>query len=315
MNKDTVVVYHDKCKDGMASRYVAWKHLGDRADYIAGRYEDERPSFKDKRVYLVDFSYKRPVVEEILRECLSLTILDHHKTAYEDLKGLEHPNLLNFTVNDKTKAGVTVCWDYFTSFNPSSYGSLGVSVDNDGLHNKMPMILQHVADYDTWQWRLQGTKQINYYLDSLEFDFDKWVEVIEGGNSSYNNALIAGRAIDNYLNIVRKDVLSTSKMIELEVKTTTSKGDFKIPTTMTYNVPSLINCPKTLVSELLHELNQGFPFSANYTETEDGYLISLRSDSKYGIDVGEIAKSFGGGGHKNASGFFIKKEDISLFEG
>jgi phosphoesterase RecJ-like protein len=35
----------------------------------------------------------------------------------------------------------------------------------------------------------------------------------------------------------------------------------------------------------------------------DHYRVSLRS--KGGIDVGAVAKSFGGGGHRNASGFTV----------
>jgi nanoRNase/pAp phosphatase (c-di-AMP/oligoRNAs hydrolase) len=42
-------------------------------------------------------------------------------------------------------------------------------------------------------------------------------------------------------------------------------------------------------------------FAACYWDTPEGRVFSLRSIGDF--DVSEIAKQYGGGGHKNASGF------------
>ncbi|WP_024653425.1 DHH family phosphoesterase [Borrelia persica] len=48
-------------------------------------------------------------------------------------------------------------------------------------------------------------------------------------------------------------------------------------------------------------------------ETEDGsILVGLRSKEYF--DVGELAKCFGGGGHKHASGFKVKNSALNLLE-
>lgn len=52
-------------------------------------------------------------------------------------------------------------------------------------------------------------------------------------------------------------------------------------------------------------LNCGYKISAALKEKEDGIHGSFRSKVEY--DCSEIARIFGGGGHKNASGFLIKK--------
>lgn len=52
-------------------------------------------------------------------------------------------------------------------------------------------------------------------------------------------------------------------------------------------------------------LNCGYKISAILKEKEDGIHGSFRSKFEY--DCSEIAKVFGGGGHKNASGFLIEK--------
>jgi len=48
-------------------------------------------------------------------------------------------------------------------------------------------------------------------------------------------------------------------------------------------------------------MGKGEPFAACYMDTPEGRVYSLRS-SDDGLDVGEIAKKFGGGGHKHAAG-------------
>lgn len=50
--------------------------------------------------------------------------------------------------------------------------------------------------------------------------------------------------------------------------------------------------------------SEGEKFAACYWDTPDGRVFSLRSTDD-GMDVSEIAKVFGGGGHEHASGFKV----------
>jgi len=68
-----------------------------------------------------------------------------------------------------------------------------------------------------------------------------------------------------------------------------------------HDVP-VANLPYTMSSDAGHQLAQGEKFAACYWDTPDGRVFSLRS-SDDGLDVSEIAKLFGGGGHRNAAGF------------
>jgi oligoribonuclease NrnB/cAMP/cGMP phosphodiesterase (DHH superfamily) len=62
------------------------------------------------------------------------------------------------------------------------------------------------------------------------------------------------------------------------------------------------NLPYTLTSDAGNLMAQGEPFAACYWDTPNGRVFSLRSTDD-GMDVSLIAKSYGGGGHRNASGF------------
>ena len=61
------------------------------------------------------------------------------------------------------------------------------------------------------------------------------------------------------------------------------------------------------ISELVDALAEGKPFAAGWFQRDDGrFVYSLRS-RKGGIDVSEIARQYGGGGHRNAAGFTQEK--------
>ena len=63
------------------------------------------------------------------------------------------------------------------------------------------------------------------------------------------------------------------------------------------------NLPYTMSSDAAGKLAEGEPFGACYMDTPDGRVFSLRSHGEQAVDVSEIAKAYGGGGHKNAAGF------------
>jgi hypothetical protein len=54
-------------------------------------------------------------------------------------------------------------------------------------------------------------------------------------------------------------------------------------------------------------LSEGEPFAATYSDTAENRVFSLRSRPE-GIDVSEIAKLFGGVGHRHAAGFRIHRD-------
>ena len=58
-----------------------------------------------------------------------------------------------------------------------------------------------------------------------------------------------------------------------------------------------------LAASIGSRLAKKHPFVAIVFEMEGRRVWSLRSHAKGGLDVGEIARRRGGGGHKNAAGF------------
>lgn len=80
-----------------------------------------------------------------------------------------------------------------------------------------------------------------------------------------------------------------------------------------HKIPA-VNCTcADLTSEIAGALAKGKPFAACWFEQANGDRVwSLRSGPE-GLDVSEVAKHFGGGGHKHAAGFTVKAGAIRDF--
>ncbi len=146
-------IYHADCADGFSAAWVVNKYFNGEVDFYRGVYQDTPPDVRGRKlVYLVDFSYKRNVMTEIINEAVSVTVLDHHKSAMEDLAGLK--GLLG--VFDMNKCGARVTWEYFYGDTPP------------------PKLLDHVEDRDLWRFKLNGTREIQANVFSYPYTFETW---------------------------------------------------------------------------------------------------------------------------------------------
>ncbi len=264
MKRDiSLCIYHGNCADGFGAAWVVRKALGD-IDFHAGKYQAPPPDVTDKDVVIVDFSYKRPVLLEMAAKANSILILDHHKTALEDLVDLPPNVTLLF---DMESSGAMMTWNYFFPQETS------------------PPLLRHIEDRDLWRFALPNTRQIQANLFSYPYDFQVWDKLMATDVA----ALVAeGEAIE------RKHIKDLKELIQVTTRNMVIGG---------YEVP-VANLPYTMSSDAGHELAKGKPFAACYWDTPAGRVFSLRSSDE-GVDVSEIAQQYGGGGHRNASGFKV----------
>lgn len=274
MTIETLVIYHGNCADGFGAAWAARKHFGDSAEYYPGVYQDPPPDCAGKRVYLVDFSYKRPVMESIIDQSIGVTVLDHHKTAEEDLRPLFCDRLID-GVFDMKKSGAMITWEWF---NP---------------HIAPPKLLEHIQDRDLWRFKLTGTREIQAAVFSYPYDFAVWDDLMERDTIELYREGIA---------IERKHFKDIDELIGVVTRRMRIGG---------HDVP-MANLPYTLTSDAGHKLATGEPFAGCYWDTPEGRVFSLRSRDD-GLDVSEIAKQYGGGGHKNAAGFRVSFDELVQF--
>jgi len=276
MNRE--VWYHANCLDGFGAAYAAWLQFGDDATYRAVQYGYSPPDAEElDELYIVDFSFDYETMLKLGEKHKKIIVLDHHKTAMENLEGKEFPNNVRISL-DMDRSGAMMAWGFF--------------------HPNIPVlnVIAHIQDRDLWQWKLPGTKEITAALDSYPKNFAVWKSILNDRNRLYAE----GIAIDRYRQQQIDILLNAWSRSPWNIKLAGFEGP-------------LINGPYFLTSELLHQLGASQPFAANVIYTADKLLFSLRSDPD-GADVSAIAKKYGGGGHKHAAGFSLTSEELKAVQ-
>lgn len=307
MNK-ILVIYHGNCADGFGAAWAARRKFGDEADYHAGVYQDAPPEVSGRRVVLVDFSYKRPVMAEIAKKARSVLVLDHHKSAADEMtEGRvirdDHSSAWIFRM-DQTYQG-QLSWErhlgdamqdqcegaptanIYCNFDMHRSGA-GLAWDFFHHGIPRPALIDHIEDRDLWRFALPNTREIQAAVFSHPYDFAVWDALM---SADLLTLATEGRAIE------RKHHKDIAELVKVCQRRMTIAGK---------SVP-VASLPYTLSSDAGHLMAAGEPFAACYWDTPDGRIFSLRSQDD-GADVSEIAKSYGGGGHAHAAGFRVPRD-------
>ena len=166
-----VVLYHKGCDDGFAGAWVARRKLGDEAKYIGVVYGEPIPETNpEDNVFIIDFSYPRDELIK-LAEHRGVVVLDHHKTAEDNLGDLP------FAKFDMEKSGVTLAWDFFCPMQTP------------------PMVLRHIEDRDLWRFALKGTMEVSSALRSYPQDFKVWDDLMQSRDRLFDEGVTIERAI------------------------------------------------------------------------------------------------------------------------
>lgn len=266
-----LIIYHGNCTDGFAAAWCFWRKYKYEAEYIAGVYQTPPPDVTDRDVYLVDFSYKRSVIEDMISKASSVTLIDHHKTSIEDLSGLD--KLIQFT--DLEHSGAVLAWDFLF---PTE---------------QHPILLDHIEDRDLWRFKLEHTREIQAAIFSYKYNFELWDIMMNADHFEISKMVDDGTAIERKLHKDVEELVNMCKRLMFI-------GGYEV---------FVASLPYTLTSEAGHLMAKDKPFAACYWDVEDGRVFSLRSTDD-GVDVSEIAKQYGGGGHLRASGFKVPRNHV-----
>ena len=264
--KSKLVLYHDRCVDGLSAAVAAHSRFGNLADYVGVSYGEEPPPVFGKETYVLDFCFPAEVTLRMAEEAASLTVLDHHKTAESDMRRIAHRLIDSKTAYihfDMNKSGALLAAEHFGC--PSWW-------------------YDYVSDRDLWTWKLPNSRTINAYIQSLPRTMEDYIAAQNCLDP--DQAHVLGMGCEKYLQMYIREVASTAQRLSFGQYT-------QIP---------VVNAPFVGISELLHELARDALFSVGWCVRKDGKIsVSLRSIGDF--DVSALAQEYGGGGHKNAAGF------------
>lgn len=298
MSDGTIVIYHAGCWDGFCAAWLLSKAYPD-AVFHAAHYGTDPPIVTGKRVIIADFSYPRAVMRKILSSAHHVIVLDHHKTAEKELGGLveefrQRPDLIQSPIGselpivafDMDKSGGRITWEYLYGNRLLLENWLSTSKSGYSLEFA-PWLVDYTEDRDLWLWKLPHSREVNAYIRSFPLEFEQWdkFRAVKKHHALWEIFISQGAAI----------LRSEAQIIDIHVK---HAREIEMCGHKVLSVNATL-----LFSDIAGKLAEGRPFGAVYFDRGDGKRQwSLRSRDG-GVDVSEVAKSHGGGGHYNAAGF------------
>lgn len=264
------VYYHSNCSDGFGAAWAFYQKYGHSAKYIPVSYNNYRDilnysELKGSYVYILDFHFDVDVMDELDSICSSVTLIDHHKSAEEKLKGRSN------CLIDKTHSGCYLAWKFLF-----------------GEHSVAP-ILKYIEDRDLWKWEFDESKFVLNILDSYPYDFELWNKFNKKLSCEEKNSILnSGIDIQRYKESQIKKISKFSEHHKI--------GGYNL-----YIINTSI-LQSDICNYILQSKQSDIVIA--YFKENNIYKCSLRV-AREDIDASLIAKNFGGGGHAKASGFSI----------
>jgi uncharacterized protein len=297
MWKPDVCIHHFPCEDGFAAAWVARRKWPDVA--VKGtNYGSPIPDVDlvGKNVLIADFSYKPDVLQTLAARANSIVILDHHKTAEADLeafkvqvcgeakfvaadvdgmlRGLAELNRPAIAARfDMQRSGASLTWEFCFPDEPA------------------PLLIRLIEDRDLWRMSLPETRPFSLFLQSYAYDFERWDWIADWMSRDPDHLLAEAKAIERFYDRRLAEMIPTATFKVI--------GKWK-------GIP-VAHAPYAFAGELANQLlktHPTAPFAAVVVDAHGARTYSLRSDDSR-QDVSEVARTFGGGGHRNAAAFRV----------
>lgn len=277
---NTYIIFHANCNDGMAAAWVAHLRFGDTVKYIPAKYGMPFPDEikKGDEAYILDFSWPRDIIERVLAKGIKLVILDHHKTAKDELQGL------NCAYFDMEHSGARLAWNHFFP------------------DKSVPWSIQLVEDYDLWIKQYEDTDPFNYYLRTISENNNPTNPDFVNAMHFPTTGVAAGKHYQKFVNWQAHQCI---KHILFSFTVTLDGKFIKVP---------CLSASKTISNETAHAFLTTNPqyeiCGIVWITSPHGLYVSLRCSEETQINAGEIAKQFGGGGHPKAAGFQVSHIEL-----
>ena len=274
-----VCFYHAGCPDGFGAAWATRKAWGEKGSYVARGHEDEidAADHAGDRIVYTDIAPPNQELSALAEVAEQITILDHHVSSQQRIEA--EPQLVESVEElghellfDLGHSGAVLAWHYFHPEQP------------------VPDLLRYVEDQDLWSWKLPRSEEVNAAIASYPRRFDVWEELAE---RPVEELAREGEPIvrANAMEVAR--ALKTASVIRVD-------GQHVEAVNATLNRARIGH-------ELAERASFGSAWGCVYRVIGDRVHATLYSIGD--LDCSLIAARFGGGGHRNASGFAVDLAD------
>lgn len=283
-----LVVYHAQCVDGFTAAMICWHASNFRAQLIPAEYSKPIiwPTVSGRTwILFVDFCPDIGTLNQLADMYDRVTVIDHHVSQTSIVEAFIKRARAEVLFTTE-RSGAYLAWLF--------------------AHDTVPLdIIQAVDDYDRWQFKLQNTKQIHAALDSRPYDPILWEMFVNPESRAVEDTIRAllvneGNALLRQHEKHCDDIVMSQRPRFMKLVVDDGHDE------LTADVVGLYNAPKWFASELGNRLAKTGQIGGTYIVGREDTVVSLRSDGTR--DVAEIAKRYGGGGHKAAAGFTVPNQ-------
>ena len=283
-NKKKIVAYHGACLDGSSAAAVFKMRYPEAVFYpIKSRIHTEIKDAilqdlkkGDAELFVLDNPW---FVEDYAKSGVKLTIIDHHKGAFDELISLaEQYENINYIFDDK-KSGASLTWSFLFP-------------DKD-----LPKFIWHIEDVDIWRMEDKYHSDListyaSIYMDNL----DKYIEMI---NADIEEIYKLAKPVLDYRDALIDYYMRNAQALHLKV------GEYKIKA---YNVASI----RPVISEFGNRISKEVKEPVvMFKLFGDLVNLSFRSASeKWKPLPVDLAQSLGGNGHPLAAGAKMRLQDF-----
>jgi len=267
-----LVIYHGQdCPDGFASALAAWLFYEGKAEFLGldhgtVRSVEDLPALDGRAVYILDFSFSAEILRDIEARASKLVLLDHHKSAAEQLTGFTcRCGVVHF---DLGKSGSRLAWEFFQPSKP------------------LPDLLRFIEDRDIWAWQYPESAAFLAALDMEPFDFAHWAAMAAFDAAQVTAFMARGQAMDEKFNKLAADIAATAQPI-----------CFNGEHGLMVNAPGVFH---SVVGDMLSRKSGSFALMWCVSK---GGVVKAGLRSQRSFDCIALARSMGGGGHAQACGF------------
>lgn len=261
--KKTVVFYHASCSDGFGGAWAAWKKFGSSASYVPISHVDKPPAGLTGRELYFIDIVFPEGVMRRLANSNTRVTAIDHHITAEEI--VKKTERFSYAVNH---SGAILAWKYFHA------GA------------KPPLLLRYVEDQDLWKFKLPYTRTISVIIELFDYDFRVWNTLAKNMEqpAKRKRYVEAGSYLLKYVMRMVHHLSGETEKVRIgnQVFWAVNSSVFR--------------------SEIGGALSESGKSPSLIWSYKDGAIrVSLRSNGK--VDVAEIAKRFGGGGHRAAAGF------------
>lgn len=237
---------------------------------------------KDEQVYIVDFSISPEDMDHLLEITKNVTWIDHHVTAISKYKNYPY-NIRGVRYDGVAGCMLTYCYLHHMT----DRGSGPIDPFRMGMIADAPYFTKLIADWDVWKFEYgDDTRAFVTALNSEDIspESELWSDFLHS-YSEVAKMIERGEIMLQYRDGFMADYCKLGFPVQFEG----------------------CNCFAMNIGHANSEFfksiaNDGYDILMPFSFNGSRWTVSLYAN-RDGIDVSEIAKKYGGGGHVKAAGF------------